>query len=278
MEKRLDSPESATEVTRKQAKRPHKKQTEKDRKQPSAQIENQAIYAERGYAMIGQEEIQDDGGAWAYQEELEHHEQEALRHGQSTGDRRKAKMEVNYFAELARLDVSEFIEKKGQFSYLSWTWAIDRLRRTHPDATWEVKRFNNAPFMKTECGYFVEVSVKVDGVTLSQIHPVLDSRNRPILEPNAFDINTSIQRCLVKAIALHGLGLYIYAGEDLPEGVEPTRITEDQQVTLEHLINEVGSDPVKFLNYFKIETLADLPAADYERALAALEKKRKAAA
>ena len=52
---------------------------------------------------------------------------------------------------------------------------------------------------------------------LSQIHPVLDARNKPIEMPSAFDINTSIQRCLVKAIALHGLGLYIYAGEDLPE-------------------------------------------------------------
>lgn len=57
-------------------------------------------------------------------------------------------------------------------------------------------------------------------MTLSQIHPVLDGKNRPLAEPTAFDINTSIQRCLVKAIALHGLGLYIYAGEDLPNGEE----------------------------------------------------------
>ena len=52
--------------------------------------------------------------------------------------------------------------------------------------------------------------------SVTQIHPVLDARNRPILAPSSFDINTSIQRCLVKATALHGLGLYIYAGEDLP--------------------------------------------------------------
>ena len=65
------------------------------------------------------------------------------------------------------------------------------------------------------------VAVTVQGVTLSQIHPVLDGRNQPILEPSSFDINTSIQRCLVKAIALHGLGLYIYAGEDLPDGETP---------------------------------------------------------
>src|SRR6187431_1992624 len=73
------------------------------------------------------------------------------------------------------------------------------------------------PYLKTDCGYFVEVEVTVEGVRLSQIHPVLDARNKPIEMPSAFDINTSIQRCLVKAIALHGLGLYVYAGEDLPQ-------------------------------------------------------------
>ncbi|MGM9458240.1 DUF1071 domain-containing protein, partial [Lacticaseibacillus rhamnosus] len=63
------------------------------------------------------------------------------------------------------------------------------------------------------------------GVTLSQVHPVLDNRNKPIEKPNAFQINTSIQRCLAKAIALHGLGLYIYQGEDLPE-IEMPSITD----------------------------------------------------
>jgi hypothetical protein len=76
------------------------------------------------------------------------------------------------------------------------------------------------PFMETKYGIFVEVAVTVQGITLSQIHPVLDNNNKPIAQPNSFQINTSIQRALVKAIALHGLGLYIYAGEDLPEGAE----------------------------------------------------------
>src|SRR5690606_21451428 len=122
----------------------------------------------------------------------------------------------NYYAELAKIDVSEHIEKKGKFSYLSWAYAVDVLRKHDPTATWEVMRFDGMPYMKTECGYFVEVAVTVKGITLSQIHPVLNNYNKPIPQPNSFDINTSIQRCLVKAIALHGLGLYIYAGEDLP--------------------------------------------------------------
>ena len=71
--------------------------------------------------------------------------------------------------------------------------------------------------MVTEGGFFVKVSVTIDGITRSQIHPVLDNRNQTIEKPNANDINTSIMRCLAKAIALHGLGLYIFAGEDLPE-------------------------------------------------------------
>jgi hypothetical protein len=72
------------------------------------------------------------------------------------------------------------------------------------------------PYMRTEAGYFVEVAVTVNNITRSQIHPVLDHRNQPLAKPSSFDINTAIQRCLAKAIALHGLGLYIYAGEDLP--------------------------------------------------------------
>lgn len=128
---------------------------------------------------------------------------------------------TNYFTELAKINVSEHVEKKGKFSYLSWTFAINELRKKHEDATWKVQRFDGKPFMQTELGYFVEVSVTVNGIELSQIHPVLNNRNMPIEKPTPFNINTSIQRCLVKAIALHGLGLYIYAGEDLPTEYEP---------------------------------------------------------
>lgn len=122
----------------------------------------------------------------------------------------------NYFAELAAINVSDHVEKKGQFNYLSWPYAVAQLRLFDESATWSIERFNGLPYLTTEYGTFVEVSVTVRGVTLSQIHPVLDSRNKTIPVPSAFDINTSIQRCLVKAIALHGLGLNVYAGEDLP--------------------------------------------------------------
>ena len=93
--------------------------------------------------------------------------------------------------------------------------------------------------MKTDSGYFVQVTVDVDGVKRTQVHPVLDNRNQPIKEPNAFQINTSIQRCLAKAIALHGLGLYIFAGEDLPEA-DP--LTEAQAYELNELASKIQDE------------------------------------
>lgn len=157
----------------------------------------------------------------------------------------------NYFTELNAVDVSKHVEKKGGFSYLSWPYAISELRKRHPAATWEVVRFNGLPFLHTDAGVFVEVAVTVEGVKLSQIHPVLDGRNKPVLNPDAFQINTSLQRALVKAIALHGLGLFIYAGEDLPEvpassksvtADEWDKLTSDAQKWLQGIVDSVRAE------------------------------------
>jgi len=135
----------------------------------------------------------------------------------------------NYFSDLNGVDCTGQIEKKGKFSYLSWPFAVAELKKKHPNATWQVVKHNGWPYIETPAGCFVEVDVNVDGVNMSQIHPVLDNKNQTVLTPNAFQINTSIQRCLVKAIALHGLGLYIYAGEDLPmDAVKPLTEIEQQ--------------------------------------------------
>ena len=204
----------------------------------------------------------------------------------------------NYFVELSKVNVNEHVERKGQFSYLSWPFAVSQLRQFDPTATWVVQRFAGLPFLNTEAGCFVEVSVTVKEVTLSQIHPVLDSKNRPILAPTAFDINTSIQRCLVKAIALHGLGLYIYAGEDLPTSddakpeakpvvaeVKPVAVTPirpaatirtAQIAQIERLLKETESDRGKLLAYFGVETLAEISVSDYPRVIRSLEKRRTA--
>ena len=130
----------------------------------------------------------------------------------------KATKKINYFTELDQVDVTKHIEKKGKFSYLSWAYAVRELKKRHPSATWTVHEYGEkgVPFINTECGFFVKVTVMVNLVEMTQVHPVLDHQNKPITAPNSFQINTSIQRCLAKAIALHGLGIHLYAGEDLP--------------------------------------------------------------
>ncbi len=188
-----------------------------------------------------------------------------------------------------------------------------QLRLADPTAFWEVRRFDGLPYLSTELGYFVEVAVTVQGVTLSQIHPVLDHKNRPIMAPSPFDINTSIQRSLVKAIALHGLGLNIYAGEDLPDlnaGDEhpkppqlpeepvakpkrgakvtnlPTRepeparkdwLTDAQLRYIQKLIADTASSTDQLLAYFGFESLDTIPKAEASRVIKALESKRRAA-
>ena len=191
----------------------------------------------------------------------------------------------NYFARLNQINVSDHIERKGDFAYLSWPFAVSQLRLADPAAFWEVRRFDGLPYLRTEVGYFVEVAVTVQGITLSQVHPVLDGKNRPLLEPTAFDINTSIQRCLVKAIALHGLGLYIYAGEDLPNGEEPPKpqpkvtpiqnqraITSAQLRFLKRLIAEAKSSEEHIKDYFNLDRLEELPMKEFDRALQALRR------
>lgn len=142
-------------------------------------------------------------------------------------------MEDNIFEKGLKLDVTKHIEKKGKFSYLSWAWAVQELRKLDPKSTWEVIHFSigpngcdPTPYMKTDSGYFVEVVVTMsNGVKSQQIHPVLNNYNKPIENPTSFEINTSIQRCLTKAIALaSGIGLHLYAGEDLPPSdIEPVK-------------------------------------------------------
>lgn len=132
-----------------------------------------------------------------------------------------SKEKITSFEKLAAVNVDKLREKKGRFDYLSWAVALRELKKVYPTATFEVIKYDNKPYCASELGVFVEVAVTVDGLTQSQIHPVLDNNNRPIPKPNSFQINSSIQRCLAKAIALHGLGLSLFAGEDLVQYDEP---------------------------------------------------------
>ena len=180
------------------------------------------------------------------------------------------KKKEHYFELLRKHNVSKYMEKKGQFNYLSWAYAVEELRKLKPDATWRVvKDENGYPYTSTPAGHFVEVEVTVDDISLSQIHPVLDHRNQTLEQPNAFQINTSIQRCLAKAIALHGLGLYIFRGEDLPEADE---LNDKQLKEIDSLLRQIEDDAFTELVNSRIDSNS-INQGNFSTAVAKLESK-----
>ena len=118
---------------------------------------------------------------------------------------------MNY-SELRKVNVNEHIEKKNGLSYLSWAWAVDQLLQLDNAATWSYSE--PAKFGES---LMVFCTVEAFGKKMTAQLPVMDFRNKAIANPDAMSVNTAMQRCLAKAIALHGIGLYIYSGEDVPE-------------------------------------------------------------
>ena len=128
--------------------------------------------------------------------------------------------EINHFAELAAINVSEYVEKKNNLSYLSWPFAIEQLMRKDPMANWEFHEPQH--FGET---MMVSCTVTAFGKPITMHLPVMDHRNNAMKNPDAFAVNKNMMRCLVKAIACHGLGLYIYSGEDLPSDEDGNRVS-----------------------------------------------------
>jgi len=148
-------------------------------------------------------------------------------------------MENNVFNELNKVNVNEHVEKKNTgkttLSYLSWSWAWAEVKKRYPNANYEIVKFENGkPYTYDEnTGYMVYTKVTIENVTHEMWLPVMDSHNDAMLaQPyevktkynsytvpkcTMFDVNKTIMRCLTKNLAMFGLGLYIYAGEDLPE-------------------------------------------------------------
>lgn len=156
------------------------------------------------------------------------------------------------FKTLSELNVNNHVEKKNKLTYLSWAWAWAEVKKLYPDATYKIwKDEHNRPYVYDETlGYMCYTSVTINGETLEMWLPVMDganksmkadpytykvkdwyeskSQNKDIYKDKVceaatmFDINKTIMRCLVKNLAMFGLGLYIYAGEDLPD-VEPKK-------------------------------------------------------
>lgn len=159
--------------------------------------------------------------------------------------------EKSNYEKLASINVNDKIEKKNGLSYLSWAWAVDQLLRADPTASWtygEPIRWNET--------VMVFCTVVAFGKPMTAQLPVMDYKNKAITNPDAFSVNTAMQRCLAKAIALHGLGLYIYAGEDVPEQdhtIAPVKeaAKEARKLISEDRMSELEASAIAMIESFK---------------------------
>ena len=164
--------------------------------------------------------------------------------------------------QLKAVDIKDMIEKKGKFSYISWAMAWSALCDIYPDATME-KHCNEHgfPVFKDENGWcFTKVTVTVNAKSITEMLPVLNNFNKPIKNPDSMDINSSLQRCLAKAIALHGLGVHVYSGEDIvdipdnlgEEDAKPKAIQKSEVKKVEEEVKKV-EDKASTVDTLKIE-------------------------
>ena len=180
--------------------------------------------------------------------------------------------EQSLFSKLYAIDVSDYVETKKngstELTYLSWANAWKNFKEQCPDADYDIKHWDGKPYLYDEnLGYMVETSITTNGETKTMWLPVMDNTNRAmkdkpytyrvkkwangkatgeyeekIVEPaTMFDINTAIMRCLVKNMGMFGLGLYIYAGEDVPDGetVKKGSKARYEKATLEDVIKDI---------------------------------------
>ena len=204
----------------------------------------------------------------------------------------------NYFAELNALNVGDKIEKKNGLSYLSWAWAWGEVKKLHPDAQYRI--YENADGWNYHTDgrtCWVKTGVTVAGIEHIEYLPVMDNRNKSIPAENvtSFDVNKAIQRSLTKALARHGLGLYIYAGEDLPEDAQKaakeeekkanaSKIDEIKQASLLGEIKRTGWTVEGMLDWLSsksetsVNNIRDITLAQYVGVMQRLERKPDAAA
>lgn len=185
------------------------------------------------------------------------------------------------FEKLVQLDVSNRTEEKNGLTYLSWAWAWQEFKLKCPDATYSIKTFHDEtgiekPYLRDRYGIMVFTSITAKGITYEMWLPVMDGANKAMKdEPytykvktnkgetlektvaaaTMFDINKTIMRCLVKNIAMFGLGLYIYAGEDLPAELD-FPITEKQI----EAIKSLGVNEPNVCKRYNISDISELTA------------------
>lgn len=180
---------------------------------------------------------------------------------------------------LINMDVSEYTQKKGGLTYLSWAHAWREILKAYPEAIYTVKKDENGQcwFGNHNEGFMVYTTVTIENVTREMWLPVMDFRNKTMLEPSTFDINKAVMRCLTKNLAMFGLGIYIYNGEDLPEQVvkerkekkekaESKTITNKQALELTSLLEPKGDEYFKkIIEYFGVKDLSEMTVGNYKK-------------
>lgn len=216
------------------------------------------------------------------------------------------------FDELNAINVNDKTEKKKsgstELTYLSWTWAWAEVKKRFPEAHYEIVMHDGLPYVYDEnTGYMVFTNVTIDGITHTMWLPVMDGANKAMKNKpytystkyngektvdaaTMFDVNKTIMRCLVKNLAMFGLGLYIYAGEDLPEvevEVEEQKTAQEvakkklekidavQLEALKAILAGNGIEEKTVLDLYKLKSLEEVTNQKYENIQSHLEDIKK---
>ena len=167
---------------------------------------------------------------------------------------------------LLKKNVNDHVEKKNGLSYLSWAWAWAEALKADPKASYKIEMFNCKCYMEINGTAMVFVTVTMFDKPMTCQLPVMDYRNKAIPNPDAFAVNTAIMRCMTKALALHGLGLYLYSGEDVPEEGRSVVITPTQGA-----MDNIPQDEVQYLQELAMELIAMCEQGDPKLAWERLE-------
>jgi hypothetical protein len=183
---------------------------------------------------------------------------------------------MSIFENLNKINVNEHTESKNGLTYLSWAWAWGEIKKAYPEATYTIYQndeLGGMPYFTDGKTCFVKTGVTIEGLEHIEFLPVMDYKNKsiPADTVTSFDINKAIQRSLTKACARHGLGLYIYAGEDLPEGDAEQDLTEIQINSLLSLASRKGVTREKLEKKYKAK-LEKLTGKQYREAVEGLNK------
>ena len=190
----------------------------------------------------------------------------------------------NYFVELNNINVNDKTEEKNKLTYLSWAWAWGELKKKHPMATYTIYEDEHGRPYFTDgrtCWVKTGVTVPVGEEKIEHIEylPIMNYRNEaiPADKVTSTDMNKTIQRSLTKAVARHGLGLYIYAGEDLPEAEKEERekpITEKEAMILSNTLTPEQIEWVR--KKYNVKKLAELNAQQYGELMRTINERENA--